>query len=104
MDKDKIYVINNIDFNIVKTKKENNWSNAEHRITIKILLNNKTKFYLSKVYFDIRLYDKNDNLIDVAKEHIYHIRPNNESVGIISFLTDCSNISKYEMKISDVSF
>lgn len=98
-------IIDNIEIEIVKQEtKERDYKEGEYEIILKLLVKNNTQFSFSKVYFEIRFYDENKKVIDVDKATAYDIRPYNESVEIISFYTDDSNVASYDLRIANVRF
>ena len=88
-------IIDNINYKIVKVEK----MEALASITIKLLIENKNNFVLSRLNFNIKLYDEQHNLIDVFKESIYDVQPHSETVGILNCLCFTKNISFYDVKL-----
>lgn len=93
--------LNNIDFDVISVNKK--YSSIHKRIIIKILLKNHNNCNFSKVFFDIKFYDENNNLIDATKKIIFDVNAHSESIQEFRCLADFDNIKSYSVNIVDVS-
>lgn len=98
MIEEKEKIIKNIEFEVVKFA---NRTYLNDKI-IKILINNKNNIKLKKIIFNLKLYDKNKNLIDISKITACNIQPNSESIFEES-LFDIQDFAFYDVKLYDIS-
>ena len=99
-DIEKLELLKNIKVQIVNSEYRERM--GFRRIEIKLLVKNNTKYSYSKVYFDIKFFNKDEELTDVAKKWVYDIMPKSESVEIIDCSLNTSDIARFSIKVSDV--
>lgn len=103
MNEIKIKALSSISFEIIKVEQKKEKFTNNYDIKIKLLIKNVSNLAFSKVYFDIKFYDDNNNLIDCDKKWVYDINPKSETIGILSTNTD-TKISYCNVSLADIRF